>query len=153
MISPKVDETAPDFTLEDQDGKKHSLKDYRGSWVIIYFYPKDNTMFCTKEACSFRDEMSSKDLNGAVILGINSDSQESHKDFRNKHNLNFPLLSDPNGDVIKLYKANGLLFTKRISYLITPEGKIAKIYKTVNSFTHAKDIAKDIKNLKLNSQS
>src|SRR5216684_2113029 len=99
--------TAPDFKLFDQDGKSHTLFDYRGQWVIVYFYPKDDTPGCTTEACGFRDEYGYIQENGAVVLGISKDSVASHKKFANKFNLNFPLLSDKSLDTIKAYGAWG----------------------------------------------
>ncbi len=139
---------APDFGLPDQEGKTRKLVDYRGSWVLVYFYPKDNTPGCTKEACMIRDYFPSFKGFGAIVLGISSDSVESHKKFAKDFSLNFPLLADTKKEAIQLYEAKGVLFTKRISYLIDPEGKIAKAYDNVNPAIHAKQVIEDLEKLK-----
>ncbi len=90
-----VGDIAPNFTLPDQDGRSHTLEDYRGSWVVLYFYPKDDTPGCTKEACNFRDEKGRLEELGAVVLGVSADDVESHGRFHSKYGLNFALLSDP----------------------------------------------------------
>ncbi len=137
---------APEFKAQDQDGKLHSLKDYRGKWVLLYFYPKDDTPGCRKEACEFRDrfgELKKK----AVILGVSHDTAESHKKFEKKYALPFLLLSDPTKKIIRDYEAKGLLFTKRISYLIDPKGRIAKRYDKVSPRRHASQVLEDLENL------
>jgi len=139
---------APDFSLADQTGKMHKLRDYKGKWVLIYFYPKDDTLGCTKEACSFRDmslDFKKKDI---FILGISKDSVESHQKFASKHRLNFPILSDESKEVIKAYnswgkkKFMGKEFegTLRNSYLVNPKGEIVKTYKGVNPLSHTKKV-------------
>lgn len=139
---------APDFSLADQTGKIHNLSDYRGKWVLVYFYPKDDTPGCTKEACSFRDmslDFKKKDM---VILGISKDNVESHKKFANKFNLNFPILSDESKEVIRAYKAWGKKKfmgreyegTLRNSYLVNPVGEIVKVFERVNPLSHAKEV-------------
>lgn len=133
---------APDFSLADQHDKKHSLTEYLGKKIIIYFYPKNDTPGCTTEACNFRDnyeELQKK----AIILGISSDSTTSHKTFAEKYQLPFILLSDPEKEVIKKYKADGI-FTKRITYLIDPQGNIAKIYPNVSPSGHVHELLKDL---------
>lgn len=135
---------APDFELQDQNGKTHKLSDYKGSKVLVYFYPKDDTPGCTKEACSIRDAHADFSKLNLVILGISSDSVESHKKFAEKYNLPFILLADTDKKVIKAYDADGL-FTKRISYLINEEGDIVKEYPNVDPNTHAAQIYEDIK--------
>ncbi len=144
---------ATNFSLFDQNGKTHQLSDYQGQWVVLYFYPKDNTPGCTIEACEFRDNLNNlKDL-GVVVFGISADTVESHKKFSQKHNLNFYLLSDPEKKAIKAYNAwgkkkflgrefEGIL---RISYLINPKGEIVKKYEKVNPKKHAKEIIDDIR--------
>ncbi|MBP9820535.1 thioredoxin-dependent thiol peroxidase [Candidatus Saccharibacteria bacterium] len=147
---------APDFNLPDQDGNMHSLKQYKGKWVILYFYPKDATPGCTKEACSFRDGRDYLQKQGVVVLGVSKDSVESHKKFATKHNLNFTLLSDASADTIKAYGAWGINKfmgkeyegVKRNTYLIDPSGNIAKTYLKVNPITHVGNITKDLAELK-----
>ncbi len=141
---------APDFTLRDQDGNERKLSDYRGKKVILYFYPKDNTPGCTKEACSLRDAKESLEGHNAVILGVSRDSVESHKKFIEKQNLNFTLLSDPDHEVMQEYGAWGekVLYGKksvgtiRITYIIDEEGKVEKAYAKVNTATHGQDVKK-----------
>lgn len=135
---------APDFELKDQNGKTHKLSDYKGSKVLVYFYPKDDTPGCTKEACSIRDAHVDFSRLNVVILGISSDSVESHKKFAEKYNLPFTLLADTDKTVIKTYDADGL-FTKRISYLINEEGEIIKEYPNVDPAKHAAEIFEDLK--------
>jgi len=147
--------SAPDFTLLDQFSKPHSLSDYKGKWVILYFYPKDDTPGCTKEACGFRDVAAEYKLNGVVVIGISKDSVLSHKKFAEKHHLMFPLLSDESTDTIKAYgawgekKFMGRIFNgvQRVSFLIGPDQTIQKEYKKVNVFTHAHEILQDVKNI------
>lgn len=136
---------APEFSLPSNDGNKYNLADFKGSWILLFFYPADNTLFCTKEVCSVQNNFYELEKFGIKIFGINSDSIQSHKEFAKKHNLQYPLLSDSEFEVIKKYKAKGILTTKRISYLINPEGKIHKCYPFVNSFSHGSDILKDLK--------
>ncbi len=148
-----IDDKAKDFSLEDQDGKNHSLKDYLGKWVVLYFYPKDDTPGCTKEACNFRDSFRELQKLNVVILGVSKDSVKSHKKFAEKYNLNFPILSDEDHKVISQYDSWGIkkfmgrsyegIF--RNTYLINPKGIISKIYEKVNPLTHAGEIIKDIK--------
>jgi peroxiredoxin Q/BCP len=95
MPAMEVGTLAPDFALPDQEGRTHRLSDYRGRWVVLYFYPKDDTPGCTKEACGFRDQMGSLKALDAVVLGVSADDVESHKRFAEKYGLNFPLLADP----------------------------------------------------------
>ena len=141
---------APDFTLVDQDGKERKLSDYRGERVILYFYPKDNTPGCTKEACSLRDREVDFSQLGTTIIGISRDSSESHKKFISKENLNFTLLSDPDHKVMEEYGAWGekLLYGKkslgviRCTFIIDKDGVIEKVYKKVSTATHGDDILK-----------
>jgi peroxiredoxin Q/BCP len=138
---------APDFSLPDASGKQHALSDYLGSWVLIYFYPKDDTPGCTKEACMLRDAFPQYQDRKIVILGISKDSSESHTAFSSKYELPFTLLSDAQQTVIKTYDAEGGLGTKRISYLIDPKGEIAKSYAKVDPATHADEVLKDVEEL------
>ena len=100
---PTKGDNAPDFSLADQNGAVHTLKQYAGKWVVLYFYPKDDTPGCTKEACSFRDNLGAVTKKGAVILGVSGDSTASHRKFADKYDLPFPLLSDPDKAVINAY--------------------------------------------------
>ncbi|MFV1917451.1 MAG: peroxiredoxin [Patescibacteria group bacterium] len=142
----KANDKAPGFTLPDQDGKGHSLSDYLGKWLLIYFYPKDFTSGCTKEACSFRDNFESFGSK-LQIVGISTDSVKSHKKFSEKHKLPFTLLSDADKKVIRSYGIGGLIFAKRTSFLINPKGFIEKIYEKVNPASHAEEILEDISEL------
>ena len=137
---------ALDFTLLDQDKKEVKLSDYKDGTVLLYFYPKDDTPGCTKEACMITEVYDDFKKNNIVVLGVSSDSPESHIKFKAKYNLPFTLLSDPDKKVIKMYEAQGTLgFTKRISYLIK-KGIITKTYLKVDPANHALDILKDINN-------
>jgi peroxiredoxin Q/BCP len=136
---------APDFSLQDDNGTAQSLKNYQGSWVLLYFYPKDDTLGCTTEACAFRDNFPFYEDIGITIIGISKDSAVSHKKFKEKYSLPFTLLSDTEGSIAKVYGADGLLGTKRISYLIDPEGTIKKSYAKVSPATHAEEVLNDLK--------
>jgi len=132
-----------DFTLRDQDNKEHKLSDYSSGRVLLYFYPKDDTPGCTKEACAITEVYDDFIKMGITVLGISSDSPESHKKFKAKYNLPFTLLSDPDKKVIKEYEASSVLSTKRISYLID-RGIIIKAYPKVDPASHAMEILKEI---------
>lgn len=142
---------ALDFSLPDQNGDIHKLSDYQGQFVVLYFYPKDDTPGCTVEACSFRDSQEIFKKNGIVILGVSKDTVVSHKKFAQKHNLRFTIFSDVEKKVIKKYKAWGTKKflgktyegTLRKTYLIDKEGNIIKVYEKVNPLTHATEILKD----------
>ncbi len=138
---------APNFTLKNHVGDSVSLSDFTGSKTLVYFYPKDDTPGCTKEACTITEMYDDFEKAGIVVLGISKDSPESHRAFREKYNLPFALLSDPDGSVIDQYGAKGFLGTKRISYLIDPNGNILKTYPNVDPATHAYEILKDAKSL------
>lgn len=148
---------APDFSLPDADGVTRTLADYKGKWVILYFYPRDNTPGCTKEACTFRDHIQEFTKRGVVIVGVSGDSAASHKKFADKYHLNFTLLSDESLDMIKAYKAwgekkfmgrtfSGIL---RMTYLINPKGEIAKVYEKVNPLLHSNEILHDFDTFKV----
>ena len=139
---------APDFSLGDQDGKTQTLMMYRGKWVLLYFYPKDNTPGCTREACAFRDNATAYNTGNIVVLGVSKDSASSHQNFISKYKIPFTLLSDPQKEVIKKYDTeNKLGGTKRISYLIDGKGMIRKIYLNVKPELHAGEILEDVKQL------
>jgi peroxiredoxin Q/BCP len=138
---------APTFEAYDQNGELHELEDYEGEWIVLYFYPKDDTPGCTKEACNFRDNLSAIQKH-AVLLGVSSDSLESHKKFSDKHSLDFPLLVDNNKVIIDAYGADGLVFSQRVTFLISPEGIIEKVYKDVDPETHVSELLFDLRALK-----
>jgi len=154
MAAPilKVGDDAPTFTLPDSLGNQVSLNDYKGKWVVLYFYPMDDTPGCTTEACHFRDDFKSLEAIGAKVIGVSIDDSFSHKKFAEKYNLPFPLLSDASGEVASRYGAlNNFLvikLAKRYTYLINPQGKIAKIYLSVDTSKHSQEIIDDLKGLK-----
>jgi len=139
---------APDFSLLDQSNVSHTLSQYKGEWVLLYFYPKDDTPGCTKEACAFRDNFPNFRKLNVKILGVSADTVSSHEHFIEKYGLNFILLSDPEKKVIEMYGAKGVLSTKRISYLIDPQGLIYKSYLKVDPSTHAEEVLKDLESAK-----
>jgi len=141
---PSVGSVAPDFTLTSQEAKPVSLKDYRGSWVVLYFYPKDFTSGCTIEAHNFqRDQEKYKEKN-AVVLGVSVDSADSHKQFCTKEGLNFKLLADTDHKVSSMYGSLtnlGLVkFASRHTFIISPEGKIVKVFTDVNPNKHSDEV-------------
>ncbi len=155
MSLPTLHTKAPDFSLLDQDGVSHTLSEYAGAWVLIYFYPKDDTPGCTKQACLLRDGFPSfKNLN-AVVLGISTDSVKSHKKFAEKYELPFTMLADEEKKVVEAYGVWGLkkfmgkeyMGTSRTSFLISPEGTIEKIYEGVKPDTHAEIVLEDLTKL------
>jgi thioredoxin-dependent peroxiredoxin len=147
---------APDFTLSDQNGTPHRLADYRGKWLVLYFYPKDDTPGCTAEACSFRDEREVIAEHGAEIVGISKDSVASHKRFAEKYSLTFTLLSDEDHQVIEAYGAwspkkmfgREYLGTQRKTFIIDPNGDIVREYPDVTPKEHAREIIHDLAELK-----
>ena len=150
---PEVGKKAPDFTLLDQDGKKVSLKDFTGKKVVLYFYPKDNTSGCTKEACNFRDEFPKFQKSDAVIIGISPDSVNSHKKFAEKYNLPFTLLSDEDKKVLEKYEVwkeksmygRRYMGVERTTYVIDENGKIKKIFNKVKVDGHNKEVMEALK--------
>ncbi len=149
----KLKQKAPDFTLSDQNGKEHSLSDYLGHWVLVYFYPKDDTPGCTKEACSIRDNYPDFKKLKLDVLGISVDSVKSHDKFVTKYKLPFTLLADEKKLVVKKYgvwakkkfMGREYLGTMRTSFLINPKGLIAKIYENVKPELHAEEVLLDFK--------
>ncbi len=139
---------APDFSLSDQDGTVRKLSEFLGSYALVYFYPKDDTPGCTKEACVIRDMYGEFERMGVRVIGISADTVESHKQFADKYSLPFILLADPTKATIAAYEASGAMFSKRISYLIDPEGTIMKAYADVDPTTHGGEILKDVYALK-----
>jgi len=147
---------APDFSLPDQDGTVHTLDDYAGKWLVLYFYPKDDTPGCTTEACSFRDEREAiAEFGKAEVVGISKDTVRSHKKFVDKYGLNFTLLADPEHKTIEAYGSwkpkkfmgREYLGTHRDTFIISPDGKIAREYRGVDPKTHAPQIIADLQQL------
>ena len=136
----KVDTVAPDFTLTDAAGIAHTLSDYKGQYVILYFYPKDNTPGCTEEACNFRDNFPQIRAQNATILGVSWDTSKKHASFSEKYSLPFTLLSDIKGDVTESYKAAGWFTPKRYTYIIDPLGVIVKTYTKFDISAHSEEI-------------
>ncbi|MEZ4103000.1 MAG: thioredoxin-dependent thiol peroxidase [Candidatus Paceibacterota bacterium] len=152
----KIKNKAPDFKLLDQNGEEHSLSDYLGNFVLIYFYPKDDTPGCTKEACMLRDDFPNFKKIKAKVLGISADSVKSHKKFVEKYDLPFTILADEKREVMKKYDVlkeksmfgKTFLGIKRMSYLIGKEGEILKIYEKVKPEIHAKEVLEDLNKIK-----
>jgi len=144
-----VGQSAPPFRLQDQKGDWHSLEQYSGQWVVLYFYPKDDTPGCTQEACGFRDNIFAFEDIGAVILGVSLDDVASHEAFAEKYSLPFSLLSDADAatatDYGVLKRIGPLKFAKRQSFIIDPAGNIARHYKTVNAEEHSAEVLADLK--------
>ncbi len=146
---------APAFTFPDQEGLARSLSDWKGLWVLLYFYPRDNTPGCTIEACAFRDAYPAYKKAGVIVVGMSGDSPKSHEKFAGKHKLPFPIVSDVDRIVMNMYGAIGkktmmgrtFLGIKRVSYLIDPKGKIARVYDTVKPALHANEVLADITHL------
>jgi thioredoxin-dependent peroxiredoxin len=131
---------APAFTVKDTNGNTVSLSDFAGKTVVLYFYPKDDTPGCTKQACSFRDAQPDYQNKDVVVLGVSADDEASHQAFTQKYNLNFPLLADTNKSLITAYDVDGGGYAKRVTYVIDPNGKIIHVDGTVNTSTHAGDV-------------
>jgi thioredoxin-dependent peroxiredoxin len=131
---------APAFTAKDTNGNTVSLSDFTGKTVVLYFYPKDDTPGCTKQACSFRDAKSEYQGKDVVVLGVSADDEVSHQAFTQKYNLNFPLLADTDKSLITAFDVDGGGYAKRVTYVIDPKGKITHVDTAVNTTTHASDI-------------
>ena len=156
MSIPSVGDRAPQFTLQDTQGRKVKLADLKGKKVVLYFYPKDLTPGCTKEACGFRDDLAKFEKKDVAVLGVSADGVESHQKFTEKFGLNFPLLSDPDHKVAELYgvwqeknmygrKSWGI---KRTTFIIDEEGKIARVFGKVDTSNHSQHVLEALKNLK-----
>ncbi|MFW0837532.1 MAG: thioredoxin-dependent thiol peroxidase [Candidatus Komeilibacteria bacterium] len=151
----KVGDQAPDFSALDQKGEEHKLADYKGRWLLLYFYPKDDTPGCTTEACTIRDNYADFKKIKAVVLGVSVDNVASHVKFVHKYKLPFILLADEDKVIVKAYGAWGkkkfmgreYMGTSRISFLIDPQGKIAKIYDPVKPAKHAAEVLADLEEL------
>ena len=151
---PEVGKPAPDFSLTTGDGSQVSLKDYRGKWIVLYFYPKDFTSGCTMEARNFQRDLPKYEDSGAVILGVSVDTAQSHKDFCTKEGLNFKLLADPDGKVSTEYGSvmdyKGSKLAARNTFIINPKGEVAKVYTSVKPADHSEQVLKDLTELKKN---
>lgn len=152
QTQPEVGKPAPDFSLTTGDGSHVSLKDYRGKWIVLYFYPKDFTSGCTMEARNFQRDLSKYEQTGAVILGVSVDTAQSHKDFCAKEGLNFKLLADPDAKVSTEYGSimdyKGSKLAARNTFIINPKGEIAKVYTSVKPADHSEQVLKDLAELK-----
>ena len=146
--APQAGEAAPDFRLQDQHGDWHALGEYRGKWVALYFYPRDDTPGCTTEACAFRDNIFAFRELGAEIVGVSLDDVNSHKEFADKHSLPFTLLADPEGETARSYGVLRNLgvtsVARRESFLIDPHGQIVKHYGRVDPDEHSEEVLRDL---------
>jgi peroxiredoxin Q/BCP len=149
---PADGQPAPEFRLQDQKGAWHTLGEYKGKWVVLYFYPKDFTPGCTTEVCTFRDDVLKLHKQGAEVLGVSLDDVKSHAEFAEKYHVPFPLLSDANQEAAKAYGvlATHLNFTyaRRETFVIDPAGKVAKRYKDVDPKENSAQVIADIAELK-----
>ena len=149
--TPAVGEPAPGFKLQDQNGEWHDLMDYRGTWLAVYFYPRDQTPGCTTEACKFRDDIFKFRAMGTYVIGVSLDDESSHKKFADKYSLPFPLLADSDGMTASAYGVKrrflGLSIAKRQTFLIDPQGRIAKHYEDVDPDTHSAELLADLAEL------
>lgn len=148
VVELKAGDPAPEFRLKNDQGQEVSLSDFRGKKVVLYFYPKDDTPGCTREACSFRDGLAEIQMHGAAVLGVSADPVDSHQAFKQKYNLNFPLLSDVNKEVVRKYgvwkerSMYGRTFMgiERTSFLIGEDGQIARVFPKVNVEEHLGEV-------------
>lgn len=155
MKKLEIGDSAPDFTLADQNGESHALSDYKGEWVLLYFYPKDDTPGCTKEACQIRDNFQDFKKLKVAIFGVSADSVARHKKFAEKYKLPFTLLADEGKKVLNLYGVWGkkkflgheYMGIFRSSFLINPKGRIEKIYENVKPVIHAEEVLRDLREL------
>ena len=150
--APKDGTVAPEFKLQDQKGQWHTLADHKGKWIVLYFYPKDDTPGCTTEACNFRDQVFKLRDAGADVLGVSLDDVKSHAEFAEKYKLPFPLLADTNKDASKAYgvltSMIGFHYAKRETFIINPKGIIAKHYEGVDPKVNAAEVLADLETLK-----
>ena len=151
-VGPADGQPVPEFKLEDQNGKWHTLADHKGKWVVLYFYPKDFTPGCTKEVCTFRDDVIALKKAGADVLGVSLDDVKSHAEFAEKYHVPFPLLSDSKQDVAKTYgvltSKMGMTYAKRETFLIDRNGVIVKHYRDVDPEKNSKQVLADIASMK-----
>lgn len=152
----EVGQIAPDFSLKDQTGTPRSLADARGRWLVLYFYPKDDTPGCTTEACSFRDALPRFEGLDALVWGVSADDEAAHEAFSQKYDLNFPLLVDPDQSMLTAYDTwgerqfagNRYMGVSRTTYLIDPEGRIAHVWTQVNPEVHVEEVAEVLQGLR-----
>lgn len=152
----EVGDPAPAFELVDQNGHLQRLADYAGRWVVVYFYPKNDTPGCTTEACSFRDDILQLRALEVVLLGVSLDGRESHARFAEKYGLPFPLLADTEGAIAKVYgalfKLGPLRFAKRHTFIIDPQGRIARVFRDVDAKTHSDEIIAVVRELQVHTR-
>ncbi|MHA6205054.1 peroxiredoxin [Dyella soli] len=152
---PQVGQQAPDFRLQDQNGKWHTPADHHGHWLVMYFYPKDFTPGCTTEVCTFRDDIAKLRQAGADVVGVSLDDVKSHADFAAKYHVPFPLLSDADRKAAQSYgvlaSMAGMKYARRTTFLIDPQGKIAKVYQDVDPEKSSAQVLADLKTLKASS--
>ena len=148
---PAVGKPAPDFNLPDQNGKQHALKDYRGKWLVLYFYPRDESPGCTEEACAFRDDLNQITELGAQVVGVSVDDTSSHAEFAKKYHLPFPLLADKTTETADRYGSLMNLIVikvaRRYTFLIDPQGNVSKVYLSVETSRHSKEIIDDLQKM------
>ncbi len=155
-VTLEAGDQAPAFTVRDQDGREHDLKDYRGQTVVLYFYPKDETPGCTKQACSFRDHFAEIAAEGATILGVSTDSADSHRAFRANHELPFPLLVDEDKRLSTAYGTWGekVLYGRksigmtRATFIVGPDGKLLRVWKRATAAEHGAKVLDALRTLK-----
>ena len=149
---PAIGTAAPGFSLPDQNGATRRLSEWRGRWVVLYFYPKDDTPGCTTEACAFRDDLARLTALDAQVVGISVDDTVSHKAFAEKYSLPFPLLADTTAEVARQYGALSdwlvIKVAKRYTFLVDPAGRIARVYLSVEASRHSTEIVADLKALR-----
>ncbi|MDE2623266.1 MAG: peroxiredoxin [Betaproteobacteria bacterium] len=145
---PGVGQPAPPFSVQDQNGKTQRLSDYQGHWLVLYFYPKDETPGCTAEACAYRDDIQKIRKLGASVVGVSIDDASSHAEFAQHHHLPFPLLADKDGTVARLYGSErnllGLKIARRNTFIINPQGRIAKVYESVDAASNPGEVIADL---------
>jgi peroxiredoxin Q/BCP len=148
--------SAPGFRLLDQNGRTHDLAEYRGRWLVLYFYPKDDTPGCTREACAFRDDIRRLRHLHVALLGVSLDGVDSHRRFADKYRLPFPLLADPGGKVARVYGAlwslGPIQFARRHSFIIDPQGRLARIYRSVTPTGHSEQLIRELVDLGAGSE-
>ena len=148
---PAAGALAPPFTLPDQNGTPRALDEFRGKWLVMYFYPRDDTPGCAEQAMRFRNAMRELEALDAAVCGVSVDSSESHAAFARKYNLPFPLLADRSGEVARNYGSlrnfGVIKFARRNTFLVDPDGKIAKVYLGVNAGRNAEEVGRDLKSI------
>ena len=147
--TPNIGDTAPDFSLPDQNGVVRNLRDFGGKWLVLYFYPKDDTPGCTRQACTFRDDLHQLTAMGAEVVGVSVDDSTSHAEFARKYHLPFPLLADTKGEVAErygsIYNPGFFKLAKRNTFLVNPQGKVARVYLKADTSRNSKEVIADLK--------